>query len=207
MELSGEVEEVGNDVAKFKPGDQVFAATGFGGGYAEYKCMPEKEILKNGTMLAKKPANISFEEAAAVPVGGLTALAFLRKANIQKDQKVLIYGASGSVGSYAVQLAKNFGGQVTGVWGATNLDLVKTLGADKVIDYAKEDFIKDDQTYDVIFDAVGKISEAHSKRSLRKNGIYLSTWKSTKLESGDLAFLGRLVESGKLRAVIDRCFP
>ena len=210
MEISGLIEAVGKNVTKYKVGDEVFAETDFGGGYAEYIClpeMPENKSLKTVIRIAKKPVNLTFEEAAAIPVGGITALIFMRKANIQKGQKILIYGASGSVGTYAVQLAKYYGAEVTGVCSTTNMDLVKSLGADKVIDYTREDFTKNSQTYDVIFDAVGKISRSLVKGSLEKNGVFLSTWQSLKVESGDLDVLKGLVESGKLKPVIDRRYP
>ena len=146
MELSGKIEAVGKEVKTFKEGDQVFAATGFGGGYAEYTCLPDIAAPKKGIWMEKKPVNITYEEAAAVPVGGITALAFLRKANAKNGQKVLVYGASGSVGTYAVQLAKYYGAEVTGVCSAANLELIKSLGADTVIDHAIEDFAKNGQT-------------------------------------------------------------
>jgi NADPH:quinone reductase-like Zn-dependent oxidoreductase len=150
---------------------------------------------------------LTFEEAAAVPIGGMTALGFLRKANVKNGQKVLVYGASGSVGTYAVQLAKNYGAEVTGVCSASNLELVRSLGADVVIDYAKEDFTKNGQKYDLIFDAVGKISSSHAKGSLTENGVFLSTWGNPGQEPNDLSTLSGLIEAGKLKAVIDRTYP
>jgi NADPH:quinone reductase-like Zn-dependent oxidoreductase len=224
LELSGEVESVGKDVKQFKEGDQVFAASQIGyGAYAEYKCLPE-----NGPV-SIKPNNLSFEEAAAIPIGARTALFYLRKANIKSGQKVLVYGASGSVGSYAVQIAKYFGADVTGVCSTTNLELVKSLGADRVIDYTQEDFTNNNETYDIIFDTIGKSSFSGCQGSLKKNGRYLLTvgglmnyvlmlWTSMvggkrvicgmSIEKTEaLIFIKKLIEKGKIKPVIDRRYP
>jgi NADPH:quinone reductase-like Zn-dependent oxidoreductase len=205
MELAGDVEAVGRDVTMFKPRDPVFASTEFRmGAYAGYCCIPEKGIL------AIKPNNMTYEEAAPVSNGGLTALISLRKANIQKGQKVLIYGASGSVGTYAVQIARHFGAEVTGVCSKANFEMVKSLGADKLIDYTQEDFTQRSDVYDVIFDAVGKIASSKRKKSLKKPGMYLSAFDlsgNLKLKVADLIYLKELCEAGILKSVIDRSYP
>jgi NADPH:quinone reductase-like Zn-dependent oxidoreductase len=214
MELAGEVEAVGKDVTLFKPGDEVFGFTGWGlGAYAEYVCLPEKprrSAAKDG-MLATKPATMTYEEAAAgAATGGVTALRTLRKADIQSGQKVLIYGASGSVGTYAVQLAKAFGAHVTGVCSTTNLAVVRSLGADNVIDYTKQDFTGGDDTYDVVFDAVDKLPPELARKPLKREGVYLNVGKDSGSGSGtpaDLAVLKDLIEAGKVRAIIDRRYP
>jgi NADPH:quinone reductase-like Zn-dependent oxidoreductase len=199
FELSGVVEATGAAVRSFKKGDAVFAGCGFKfGAYAEFKCLPEND------MIAHKPVNMTFEEAATVPVGGLTALRFLRKAGIKGGQNVLIYGASGSVGTFAIQLSKHFGATVTAVCGTTNVDLVSSLGADKVVDYKKEDFTKLNVQFDVIFDAVGKTSRSVCKKLLKPGGKYVTVAGSPPKGTNDLLFLKEVIESGKIKAVIDR---
>lgn len=224
QELSGQIESIGKDVKLFKKGDQVFAHSGFNmGAYAEYICLPEEG------MMTIKPSNMTYAEAATVPTGGLEALRFLREANIKKGQKVLINGAGGSIGTVGVQLAKYYGAEVTGVDSADKLDMLRSIGADQVIDYTKENFTKNSKTYDVIFDVIGKSPFSGSIKSLKPNGRYLianirpslmirGLWTSmrsnkkvilgmTNQKTEDLVFLKELIESGKLRSVIDRAYP
>jgi len=199
FELAGIIEEVGKSVKSFKIGDSVFASCGLTfGAYAEYKCLPENDLI------AIKPSNMTFEEAATVPIGGLTALRFLKKAGITNGHNVLIYGSSGSVGAFAVQLAKYFGANVTAVCSTTNVNLVKSLGADNVIDYTREDFTKQEARFDIIFDAVGKTSKSVCKNLLRPNGKYVSVSGSASKNLNELLFLKELIKSGKLKTVIDR---
>lgn len=203
-EFAGEIVSVGQGVTSFKRGDRVFGTTtGLSvGANAEFVCLPATG------MLTKMPANASYEEAAALPVGGMTALYLLQKGILRPGQKVLIYGASGSVGTFAVQLAHHyFGAEVTGVCSTKNLGLVKALGAAQVLDYTKDDVTQHGQSYEVIFDAVGKLSETQRKSLLKENGVYLTIQTSTKETKENLAILKDLVEAGKLKAVIDRCYP
>ena len=224
MELAGEVDAVGAAVTEFEVGDHVFGVNGFGA-HAEFVCMRESAAL------AHKPAEMTFEEAAAVCDGASLALACLRKADLRKGRSILIYGASGSVGTAGVQLAKYFGADVTAVCNTKNVELVASLGADRVIDYTKEDFTKNGETYDVIFDAVGKHSFRRCRRSLKPGGIYIETdlgflwhvpvlalltrWIGdkrvtlgiTRYTKKDVLFLKELIETGKYRAVIDRHYP
>ncbi len=209
--LSGDIESVGKDIKQFKKGDQVFCFTGYSfGTYAEYKCMSEKES-KHGC-LAIKPKNMSHEEAASVSYGGILAIYFMRKMNIQEGQKVLIYGASGAIGTVAVQLAKSFGAEVTGVCGSSNAELVKSLGAEKVIDYTQEDSINKLEVYDYILDAAGKNKtsklKTESKKALSQNGKYVSVDDGLlELRSEYLIQLKELGEAGKIKAVIDSRYP
>jgi NADPH:quinone reductase-like Zn-dependent oxidoreductase len=199
FELAGIIEEVGKKVRSFNPGDSVFASCGLKfGGYAEYNCLPENDLI------AIKPSNMTFEEAASVPIGGLTALRFLKQARIENGQNVLIYGASGSVGTFAVQLGKYFGADVTAVCSTTNIALVKSLGADSIVDYTVEDFTKLKTRFDIIFDTVGKTSKSVCKNLLKPKGRYISVLGSASKNPDDLLSLKKLIESGKLRTVIDR---
>ncbi|MFX0065506.1 MAG: NAD(P)-dependent alcohol dehydrogenase [Candidatus Hermodarchaeota archaeon] len=207
MELAGEIVDVGINVTKFKIGDKVWASTLWDGlgGYAEYKTMKEDGVL---TLM---PSNMTFEEAAVIPAGGITTWGIVKMANIQSGQKMLIYGASGSVGTFAIQLAKSLGAEVTGVCSTSNLEFVKSLGADKVIDYKTTDFTDLDESYDIIFDAVD-LFKGKYKKSLKKSGIYLNVDKSSdKIKKDDaLPLLNELketCEAGKLKAVIDRRYP
>lgn len=204
MEIAGKIETVGEDVTLFKEGDSVFASTyslKFGG-YAEYKCFPE-----NG-MIVKKPTNISYEEAATIPGGGMTALRCLRRGKIKNGDKVLIIGASGAVGSNAVQLAKNFEAEVTGVCSTSNIELVKSLGADFVIDYTKEDLSSNNKIYDIVFDAVAKVPSSTAKKLLKKEGTYINVLKHSGNgeDIKDLDYIKKLVEYGKIKPVIDKYY-
>jgi len=204
MELAGEVEAIGKAVTRFKVGDPVFASTlaeNFGA-HAEYKCLPEDGLV------LPKPQDITYEEAAAVPIGAPTALRLLRKGKIQRGQKVLIYGASGSVGTFAVQIAKYFEAEVTAVCSTANLELVKSLGADQVIDYTKEDFSAGRARYDIIFDTLAKCPKSQATRALKPNGLFVTMAQlSTKQSREEFTFVQGLIEAGKLRAVIDRSYP
>ncbi len=203
VEFAGVVEVAGSDVKEFNKGDHVYGTTtGLEyGGNAEYVCVPEKS--KKGVTV-KKPDNISFIDAAVIPVGAMTALHILRKVNIHNGQKILIYGASGSVGTYAVQLAKYFGAEVTGVCSTNNIEMIKSLGTDNVIDYHKIDFREGATKYDVVFDAVSKITKSSCKNVLNKNGSYLSVKYPTKEKVEYMIFLNELIEGDKLKSVIDR---
>jgi NADPH:quinone reductase-like Zn-dependent oxidoreductase len=223
QELAGEIEALGKDVTRFSVGEQVFAATGFGlGAYAEYKCLPEDGVI------ALKPGNVSYEEAAAVPLSGVEALQLIRKANIQPGQKALIVGAGGSIGTFAVQLAKHFGADVTAVDSGGKLEMLRSIGAEHTIDYTQSDFTRSGQTYDFVIDVIGKSSLSRSTRVLNQNGAYVSypglsqivrgTWallaKRKKTVQGyrtrrtdELVFLKELIDAGTIRTIIDRCYP
>lgn len=226
-ELAGEIEAVGKQVRLFKEGDQVFGSAGLGfGTYAEYKCLPEEPL--EGA-LAVKPVNMTYEEAATVPFGGCDALHFLRKANIHSGQKVLINGAGGSIGTFAVQLSRHLGAEVTAVDSPAKLEMLRSIGSHQVVDYNQEDFTRNGETYDVIFDVIGKISLSRSKSSLKPNGTYLlanpglsqlvaGLWtrltsskkvvsQTASRKNEDLSFLKELIEAGKIKTVIDRRFP
>jgi NADPH:quinone reductase-like Zn-dependent oxidoreductase len=199
FELAGVIEEVGEKVLSLKQGDVVFASCGLRfGGYAEYACLPVNELI------AIKPSNMSFEEAATVPVGGLTALRFLRQSNIKASDKVLIYGASGSVGTFAVQIAKAYGAEVTAVCSTSNVNLVAQLGAQQIIDYTKTDFTKTKTRFDIVFDAVGKTSRSACKKLLALGGKYVTVTGSPKSRPDDLRTLKEMIEAGKLITIIDR---
>ncbi|MBL0337462.1 MAG: NAD(P)-dependent alcohol dehydrogenase [Chitinophagaceae bacterium] len=201
FEVAGIIEETGKNVSSFKKGDAVFAFCGLKfSGYAEYTCLPENELI------AIKPANITFEEAATVPVGGLTALRFLKQSGIKKGDQVLIYGASGSVGTFAVQIAKAMGADVTGVCSTANVNLVSQLGAHTVIDYTKEDFTKSGNWYDIVLDAVGKTTKSRCKQVLKPGGRYVTVTGRPKQNKDDMMVLKELIESGKLVSVIDRTY-
>lgn len=201
FELAGVVEEVGSEVKSFKPGDEVFASCGFKfGAYAEYRCLPENN------MVAIKPSNMTFEEAATVPIGGMTALAFLKQSGVKTGDEVLVYGASGSVGTFAIQIAKGYGATVTAVCSTANVDMVRQLGADKVVDYTKQKIADIADRFDIVLDAVGKASKSTLKLLLKKNGKYVSVTGSPKSNPDDLAILKDLIESGKLKTVIDRTY-
>ena len=227
-ELAGETEAVGKDVKEYKEGDQVFGSAGMGfGANADYICLPEKPGEMEGGV-AIKPANMTYEEAATVPFGGRDALHFIRKGNIQSGQKILINGAGGSIGTYAVQLAKHYGAEVTAVDSTGKLEMLRSIGADQVIDYTQEDFTKRGEIYDVIFDVVGKMSFSRSKSSIKQDGTYLLANPGSQMVQGlwtrmtsskkvvmqtssptieDLVFLRELIEAETIKAVIDKSFP
>jgi len=212
FELSGEIEAIGCDVKRFKQGDKVFAFTGKNfGAYAEYVCLPEYGTsIPSECVMTEKPTNINWEEATAIPSRGMLAIHYLKKANLKNQQKVLIYGASGGVGTFAIQIAKNFGAHVTAVCSTINQELVKSLGADEVIDYTKDDFTKSDELYDIIFDAVGKkhSSKLQYKKVLTPSGQFISVDDGhPKIHIDELIELKNLIETGKLKPVIDKIYP
>ncbi len=209
MELAGEVESIGRAVTRFKPGDKVFACTGFVfGAYAEYTCVPEDSKKINIGMLAHMPLNMTYEEAAAgVTTGGITALSGLRKGGILAGHKIMVYGASGSVGTFAVQLAKQYGAKVTGVCSTGNLEMVKSLGADRIIDYTREELSQYGNNYDIVFDAVDKLPSSKGKNLLTIGGTYVKVGAEGDVSIDDFYFLKDLVEKGKIKTVIDRTYP
>jgi 2-desacetyl-2-hydroxyethyl bacteriochlorophyllide A dehydrogenase len=227
QEFAGEIESIGTEVKQFKKGDQVFGTTGFSlGAYAEYVCLPARSETQ---VMVTKPPSMTFEEATAVPVGGLEALHFLKRGNIQREQKILVNGAGGSIGTFAVQLARYFGAKVTGVDSAEKLDVLHSIGVDQVIDYTKEDFTKNGQSYDAILDVTGKISFSGCLGSLNPGGLLLlanptvpqmirGSWTSrtgkkkvifgaAKQKAEDLNYLKELIEAGKIKPIIDRHYP
>jgi len=201
FELAGVVERVGSKAKSFKPGDEVFASCGF-----KFGASPEYRSLPENNMIAIKPSNITFEEAATIPIGGMTALAFLRQGGVKEGKDVLVYGASGSVGTFAVQIAKAYGANVTAVCSTTNVDMVKQIGALKVIDYTREEISAISNRFDIVLDAVGKASKSIMKSLLKSNGTFVSVAGSPKSNPDDLAVLKDLIESGKLKTVIDRAY-
>jgi NADPH:quinone reductase-like Zn-dependent oxidoreductase len=210
LEVSGIIEDIGKNVQSFKIGDKVFALTGFGlGGYAEYLCLPEKakkRASQKKGIVSLKPESLSYEEAATVPAGGLTALKNLQKANISKGQSILINGASGSLGTYAIQLAKYYGAEVTAVCSAKNFDLVKSIGADKVIDYTKDDFTRKQEKYDIVYDAVIKLKASKCRKTVKSNGVFLNNSHLPKIQWDDLSFLKELIDTNMLKPVIDKTY-
>ncbi|MBN2499247.1 MAG: NAD(P)-dependent alcohol dehydrogenase [Anaerolineales bacterium] len=229
QELAGVVEQTGKDVKAYQIGDQVFGTTGFGfGAYSEYKCLPAEPNDVQG-VLAHKPTNLSYAEAAAVPTAGLEALHFVRRANVGEGSQVLVVGGGGSIGSFSIQLAKNFGAEVTGVDRTEKLDLMRSMGADQVIDYTQEDYVKSGESYDLIVDVVGRRGVVQRLKLLKPGGYYflayaglsnilLSMWtsltsdKSLKIEAAsqnktDLLALKELIEAGKLKVPIDKVYP
>lgn len=204
-ELAGIVEEIGKNVTKFNVGDSVFGTTTLlkTGSYAEYICLPQK--WKSG-VIGLKPANLNYQEAAAMPVGAMTAIFLLDKANLSKGQNVLIYGASGSVGSYAVQIAGQKGSRVTGVCSTSNFEMVKSLGAESLIDYNKEDYAKGKEKFDIIFDAVGKTKKSKAKKVLKTGGSFVSVNMLTKEKDENLQLIKEMAENEQLKPFIDRYF-
>jgi len=210
MEISGVVEEIGKDVRRFRKGDEVFAFTGWGfGGYGEYICLPAetepRKVEKRG-LVEKKPKILSFEEVATIPAGALTTLKVFQKMNLKDDQKILIFGASGSLGTYAVQFAKDKGARITGVCSAGNFDLVRSLGADHLIDYTKEDITARNDEFDIIYDAVGKLSRSKCKKLLKEKGQFITSKGLEKIDPGDLGTVRSMIEEGMLKPVMDRMY-